>query len=382
MAYQLNEEQNMIQAMVRDLAREVILPTAAERDKTGEFPAENIRKMGELGLMGMNLPPEYNGAGVDTVSYSVALQEIAYACASTAVIMSVHNSVACGPIYLFGSDYLKETYLKPLATGEKIGSFALTEAGAGSDPASQKAKAVKDGDSYVINGTKMFITSGKNSALTVVTAYTDRATKHRGISAFVVEKGTPGFHVGKEEEKMGLRASDTVELIFEDCRVPAQNLLGNEGDGFVIAMASLDGGRIGIASQSVGLAQACLEAAISYAKERVQFGRPISQFQGLRWMIAEMATQVEAGRLLTFNAAAMKDRGEKFTQAASMAKLFASEMANRVAYQALQIHGGYGYIKDFPVERYYRDVRVFTIYEGTSEIQRKVIANHVFSRQW
>ncbi len=382
MAYQLNEEQNMIQAMVRDLAREVILPTAAERDKTGEFPAENIRKMGELGLMGMNLPPEYNGAGVDTVSYSVALQEIAYACASTAVIMSVHNSVACGPIYLFGSDYLKETYLKLLATGEKIGSFALTEAGAGSDPASQKAKAVKDGDSYVINGTKMFITSGKNSALTVVTAYTDRATKHRGISAFVVEKGTPGFHVGKEEEKMGLRASDTVELIFEDCRVPAQNLLGKEGDGFVIAMASLDGGRIGIASQSVGLAQACLEAAISYAKERVQFGRPISQFQGLRWMIADMATQVEAGRLLTFNAAAMKDRGEKFTQAASMAKLFASEMANRVAYQALQIHGGYGYIKEFPVERFYRDVRVFTIYEGTSEIQRKVIANHVFSQQW
>ncbi len=382
MAYQLNEEQNMIQAMVRDLAREVILPTAAERDKTGEFPAENIRKMGELGLMGMNLPPEYNGAGVDTVSYSVALQEIAYACASTAVIMSVHNSVACGPIYLFGSDYLKETYLKLLATGEKIGSFALTEAGAGSDPASQKAKAVKDGDSYVINGTKMFITSGKNSALTVVTAYTDRATKHRGISAFVVEKGTPGFHVGKEEEKMGLRASDTVELIFEDCRVPAQNLLGKEGDGFVIAMASLDGGRIGIASQSVGLAQACLEAAISYAKERVQFGRPISQFQGLRWMIADMATQVEAGRLLTFNAAAMKDRGEKFTQAASMAKLFASEMANRVAYQALQIHGGYGYIKEFPVERFYRDVRVFTIYEGTSEIQRKVIANHAFSRQW
>ena len=382
MAYQLNEEQNMIQAMVRDLAREVILPTAAERDKTGEFPAENIRKMGELGLMGMNLPPEYNGAGVDTVSYSVALQEIAYACASTAVIMSVHNSVACGPIYLFGSDYLKETYLKLLATGEKIGSFALTEAGAGSDPASQKAKAVKDGDSYVINGTKMFITSGKNSALTVVTAYTDRATKHRGISAFVVEKGTPGFHVGKEEEKMGLRASDTVELIFEDCRVPAQNLLGKEGDGFVIAMASLDGGRIGIASQSVGVAQACLEAAISYAKERVQFGRPISQFQGLRWMIADMATQVEAGRLLTFNAAAMKDRGEKFTQAASMAKLFASEMANRVAYQALQIHGGYGYIKEFPVERFYRDVRVFTIYEGTSEIQRKVIANHAFSRQW
>jgi alkylation response protein AidB-like acyl-CoA dehydrogenase len=240
---------------------------------------------------------------------------------------------------------------------------------------------VKDGDSYIINGTKMFITSGKNSDLTVVTAYTDRAEKHRGISAFVVEKGTSGFHVGKEEDKMGLRASDTVELVFEDCRVPEENRLGSEGDGFIIAMSSLDGGRIGIASQSVGLAQACLDAAISYAKQRIQFGRPISQFQGLRWMIADMATQIEAARLLTFNAAAMKDRDEHFSAAASMAKLYASEMANRIAYEALQIHGGYGYIKEFPVERYYRDARVFTIYEGTSEIQRKVIANRVIGQR-
>jgi len=380
MAYQLNEEQRMIRAMVRDFARESILPTAAERDRTGEFPAENLRKMGELGLMGMNVPPEYNGAGVDTVSYSLAMQEIAYACASTAVVMSVHNSVACGPIYLFGSDYLKEHYLKVLSTGEKIGSFALTEPGAGSDPVSQKTRAVRDGDSYVINGTKMFITTGKNSDLTVVTGYTDRDKKHRGISAFVVEKGTPGFFVGKEEKKMGLRASDTVELIFEDCRVPAENLLGHEGDGFRIAMASLDGGRIGIASQSVGVAQAALDAAVNYAKERVQFGKTISQFQGIRWMIADMATQIEAARLLTFNAAAMRDLGENFSSAASMAKVFASEMANRVAYNALQIHGGYGYIEEFPVERYYRDVRVFTIYEGTSEIQRRVIANHVIGK--
>ena len=380
MAYQLNEEQRMIRAMVREFAREVVLPTAAERDRTKEFPAENLKKMGELGLMGMNVPPEYNGAGVDSVSYSLALQEIGYACASTAVVMSVHNSVACGPVYLYGSKYQKETYLKPLAAGKMLGSFALTESSAGSDPASQKAKAVKDGDSYVINGTKLFITSGKNSDLTVVTAYTDREKKHGGISAFVVEKGTPGFHVGKEEDKMGLRASDTVELIFEDCRVPSENLLGQEGDGFVIAMASLDGGRIGIASQSVGLAQACLDAAVSYAKERVQFNKPISRFQGIRWMIADMATQIEAARLLTFNAAAMKDRGENFSGAASMAKVFASEMANKVAYQALQIHGGYGYMKEFPVERYYRDVRVFTIYEGTSEIQRKVIANHIIGR--
>ncbi len=381
MAYHLTEEQKMIQAMVRDFAREVVMPGAAERDRTREFPRGVLEQMGELGLMGMNVPVEFNGAGVDTVSYSLAMQEIAYACASTAVVMSVHNSVACGPIYLFGSDYLKETYLKPLATGEKIGSFALTEPGAGSDPRGQKTKAVRDGENYVINGTKLFITSGKNSDITVVTAYTDTGKKHRGISAFVVEKGTPGFMVGKEEDKMGLRASDTVELVFEDCRVPKENLLGDEGAGFMIAMASLDGGRIGIASQSVGLAQACLDAATRYARERVQFGRPISQFQGLRWMIADMATRIEAARLLTFNAATMRDRGEDFGTAASMAKLYASETANWAAYKALQIHGGYGYIKEFPVERYYRDARVFTIYEGTSEIQRKVIANAVIGRK-
>jgi alkylation response protein AidB-like acyl-CoA dehydrogenase len=380
MAYQLNEEQKMIQAMVRDFAREVIMPTASERDQTKAFPKEHLKEMGELGLMGMNVPPEYNGAGVDTVSYSLALQEIAYACASTAVIMSVHNSVACGPIFLFGSDYLKESYLKSLASGEKLGSFALTEPGAGSDPVGQKARAVKDGDSYIINATKMFITSGKNSDITVVTAYTEMEKRHKGMSAFVVDKGTPGFSVGKEEDKMGLRASDTVELVFEDCRVPAENLLGQEGDGFTIAMTSLDGGRIGIASQSLGIAQACLDAAVRYSKERIQFGRPISQFQGIRWTIADMATQIEAARLLTFNAAAMKDRGENFSAAASMAKLFASEMANKVAYQALQVHGGYGYIKEFPVERYYRDARVLTIYEGTSEIQRQVIAKHVIGR--
>ncbi len=381
MAYQLTEEQEMIRAMVRDFVREEIMPSAAERDRTCEFPKENLKKMGELGLMGMNVPPEYDGAGVDTVSYSVALQEVAYACASTAVVMSVHNSVACGPIYLFGSDYLKDTYLRSLASGRKIGAFALTEPGAGSDPSSQKTKAVKDADSYIINGTKTLITSGKNSDICVVTAYTEMDRKHRGISAFVVEKGTPGFFVGKVENKMGLRASDTTELVFEDCRVPQQNLLGRKGDGFIVAMTALDGGRIGIASQSVGLAQACLDAAVSYANERIQFNRPISQFQGIRWMIADMATQIEAARLLTFNAAAMRDRGEHFTAAASMAKVFASEMANRVAYQALQIHGGYGYIKEFPVERFYRDARVFTLYEGTSEIQRKVIANYIIGRR-
>jgi len=375
MGFELTEEQKMIRAMVRQFAREEILPSASERDRTGEFPRESLRKMGELGLLGMNVPPEYNGAGVDTVSYSLALQEVAYACASTAVIMSVHNSVACGPIYLFGSSHLKEAYLKPLAAGKMIGSFALTEPEAGSDPASQRTSAVRRGDDYIINGNKIFITTGKNSDITVVTAYTAKEKKHRGISAFVVEKGTPGFFVGKEENKMGLRASDTVELIFDDCRIPKENLLGREGDGFIIAMTSLDGGRIGIASQSVGLAQACLDASVGYAKERIQFGRPIAQFQAIRWMIADMATQIEAARLLTLNAAAKKDQGENVSASASMAKVFASEMANRAAYQALQIHGGYGYMKDFPVERYYRDARVFTLYEGTSEIQRKVISD-------
>ncbi len=376
MSYQLNEEQKMIQAMVKDLARESILPTAAERDKTKEFPADIIKQMGELGLMGMSVPPEYNGAGVDTISYSLALQEIGYACASTAIIMSVHNSVSCGPIYRFGSDFLKENYLKPLAAGTKLGCFAVTEPGAGSDPAGAKSTAKKDGNSYILNGTKAWITSGKNADVVVATAYTDKAKKHRGISTFVLEKGMPGFIIGPEEDKMGQRASDCTSLIFEDCRVPAENLLGEEGQGFIIAMTALDEGRIGVASLSVGLSQACLDAAVTYAKERVQFGSPLSKFQGIRWMIADMAVQIEASRLLTFNAASMKDRGERFTREASMAKLFSSETANRSAYQAIQIHGGYGYSKEYPVERYYRDARVLTIYEGTSEVQRIVIANN------
>ena len=377
MSYELNDEQKMIQAMVRDLARDLIIPTAAERDRTKEFPAHIIKKMGELGLMGMSIPPEYNGAGVDTVSYCLALQEIGYACASTAVIMSVHNSVSCGPIYRFGSDFLKENYLKVLATGEKLGCFALTEPDAGSDPASQKSTAKRDGSTYILNGSKAWITSGKNSDVVVATAYTDRNKRHRGISAFVLEKGMPGFTVGPEEDKMGQRASDSTSLIFEDCRVPVENLLGDEGEGFIISMTALDEGRIGIASMSVGIAQASLDAALSYARERKQFGSPIAKFQGIRWMIADMAVQIEAARLLTLNAAALKDKGERFTAEASMAKLFASETSNKVAYQALQIHGGYGYSKEYPIERYYRDARVTTIYEGTSEVQRIVIANNV-----
>ncbi|KPK15678.1 MAG: acyl-CoA dehydrogenase, partial [Nitrospira bacterium SG8_3] len=376
MPFELTDEQIMIQTMVRAFAREVLLPTATERDQTKEFPAENLRRMGELGLMGMMVPPEYNGAGADTLSYVLALQEVAYACASTAVVMSVHNSIVCETINRFGTEGQKQAYLKPLAAGEVIGAFALTEPHAGSDPVSQNTSAKRDGDYYIIHGTKRFITSGKNAGLTIITAKTDKTKRHKGISAFIVKKGTPGFSVGKTEEKMGLCASDTTDLVFENCPISAENLLGKEGDGFKIAMTALDGGRIGIAAQSVGLAQAALDAAVSYAKEREQFGQPISKFQGLRWMLADMATELEAARQLTFSAAAKKDRGERYTMQASIAKLFASEMVNHVTAKALQIHGGYGYIKEYPVERFYRDARVFTIYEGTSEIQRVVIANH------
>jgi len=371
----LTEEQRMIQSMARDFARHELMPSAAERDRTKEFPFENLKKMGELGFMGMTVPEEYGGAGVDTVSYALALSEIAYACASTAVIMSVQNSIICEAVHRFGSVDLKERYLSRIASGQLLGSFALTEAGAGSDPSNQKAAAFRDADHWVLNGTKQFITSGLNSGVAIVTAYTDKSRKHRGISAFVVDKGTPGFEVGKIEEKMGLRASDTAELIFRDCRVPATNLLGREGEAFIIAMACLDCGRIGIAAQSVGVAQAATDTAVQYAREREQFGQPISEFQGLRWMIADMAVEIEAGRLMCLHAAQLKDQGVRFTIEASMAKLFASEMVNRVVYKALQVHGGYGYIQDFPVERLYRDARVFTIYEGTSEIQRNIIAN-------
>ncbi len=382
MPFELTDEQIMIQTMVRDFAREVLLPTATERDQTKEFPAENLRRMGELGLMGMMVPPEYNGAGADTLSYVLALQEVAYACASTAVVMSVHNSIVCETINRFGTEEQKQAYLKPLAAGEVIGAFALTEPHAGSDPVSQTTSAKRDGDYYIIHGTKRFITSGKNAGLTIITAKTDKTKRHKGISAFIVKKGTPGFSVGKTEEKMGLCASDTTDLVFENCPISAENLLGKEGDGFKIAMTALDGGRIGIAAQSVGLAQAALDAAVSYAKQREQFGQPISKFQGLRWMLADMATELEAARQLTFSAAAKKDRGERYTMQASIAKLFASEMVNHVTAKALQIHGGYGYIKEYPVERFYRDARVFTIYEGTSEIQRVVIANHLLEDRY
>ena len=378
MSFKFTEEQKMIQGMVRDLAREEFAPRAMEIDATKEFPLENLQKLAELGLMGMMVPPEYDGSGADTVSYVLALSEVAYACASTAVVMSVHNSIVCESILKFGSEEQKKKYLKPLARGEFIGAFALTEPNAGSDPARQSMRAEFDGDSYILNGTKRFTTTGKNAGLIIVTAKTDPDKAHRGISAFLVEPDSPGFSIGRLEDKLGLRASDTADIIFEDCRIPAENILGNPGDGFMIAMTGLDGGRIGIAAQSLGVAQAAFDAAVGYAQEREQFGQKISKFQGLRWMIADMATEIEAARLMALSAAQMKDEGQNYTLNASMAKLFASEMVNRITAKALQIHGGYGFTKEYPVERYFRDARVFTIYEGTSEIQRVVISNQIF----
>ena len=380
MVFDLTEEQRMIQDTAREFARKEVLPKAAELDENSRFPEELIRQMAELGFMGIAIPEEYGGAGMDTVCYAIAMEEISRACASTGVIMSVNNSLACDPILTFGSEEVKREYLVPMASGKTLGCFGLTEPGAGSDAGSQKTTAVRDGDFYVVNGTKNFITNAPQADTCVLFTMTDKAKAHKGITAFVVDMKWKGVSLGKHEKKMGIRASATSSIIFEEVRVPSKNRLGNEGDGFKVAMNTLDGGRIGIASQSVGLAQACLDAAVAYAKERVQFGRPIAQFQAIRWMIADMATEIEAARLLTFNAAAMRDRGENFSAAASMAKVFASEMANQVAYRALQIHGGYGYIKDFAVERYYRDARVLTLYEGTSEIQRTVISNHLLGK--
>ncbi len=377
MLFKLTDEQLMIQNMVREFSRKVVGATAAERDKTKEFPAENFRQMGELGLMGMMIPEEYGGEAADTVSYVLALSEIAYSCASTSVVMSVQNSIVCESLLKFGTEEQKQKFLVPLASGEMIGAFGLTEPEAGSDPVSQQTTAVRDENGWILNGTKRFITSGKYSKVVLVTAKTDESKGHRGISCFIIPKGTPGLTVGRLEDKMGLRASDTTDLILENCRVPEDQMLGREGDGFKIAMSGLDSGRIGIAAQSYGVAMAAFDAAVRYAKSRKQFGVPIVKHQAIRFQIADMATQIEAARQLILSAASMKDRGEVYTKEASIAKLFASEMVNEITARAIQIHGGYGFTKDYDVERFYRDARVFTIYEGTSEIQRIVISNQV-----
>jgi alkylation response protein AidB-like acyl-CoA dehydrogenase len=377
MNFDLTEEQKMIRDMAREFARKEIEPVAAKNEREGHFPKNILKKMAELGLMGVNIPQEYGGAESGVVAYSLALMEIARACASTAVTMSVTNMVA-EIINQYGSEDLKKKYIPRITSGEYVaGAFALTEPHAGSDAGAIKTTAVKKGDKYILNGSKVFITSGAYAGCIIVYAVTDKSKGKKGISAFVVERGTEGLIIGKEEKKMGLKASNTVSLDFCDCAVPASNLLATEGKGFEIAMTALNGGRIGIASQAVGIADAALDAAIRYSLEREAFGKKISEFQAIQFKIADCATQLDAARLLTLRAAFLKEKKRSYTKEASMAKLFSTEVANRICAEAIQIHGGYGYIEDYNVERYYRDVRVTTIYEGTSEIQRIVIAREI-----
>ena len=375
MKFELTEEQNLIRDMVREFAEKEVAPSAAIRDEEERFDrALMFDRLGELGLTGIVFPEEYGGAGADYLSYAIAVEELSRVCASTGVTLSAHLSLCANPIYLFGSEEQKQQFLAPLARGEKMGAFGLTEPSAGSDAGGTKTTAVKDGDSWVLNGTKIFITNAGEAETYVVFARTDKeAQKHHGISAFIVDKGTPGFSFGKKEKKMGIRSSPTMELVFENCRIPLSQLLGEEGQGFKIAMKTLDGGRIGIASQALGIAQGALEAAVNYARERKQFDTPIAKFQGVMFQLADMATQIEAARLLVYSAAYKASAGLSYSQASAMAKLMASETAMRVTTQAVQIFGGYGYIRDFPVERMMRDAKITEIYEGTSEVQRLVI---------
>ncbi|HET7876157.1 MAG TPA: acyl-CoA dehydrogenase [Methylomirabilota bacterium] len=381
MDIELSEEQRMIQAVARDFAEKEVRPIAEAIDREARFPRETVRRMGELGLMGIAIPEQWSGSGSDTVAYAVALEEVARACASHAVIMSVNNSLYCDPVYKFGTDEQRQRFLAPFASGQKLGCFSLTEPEAGSDATNQTTLARRDGDAYVLDGRKIFVTNGREADVALAFAQTDRAKAHRGISAFLVEKGTAGFTVVKTEDKLGIRASDTAEFLFEGCRVPAANRLGHEGQGFKIAMATLDGGRIGIAAQALGIAQGAYEMAVAYARERKSFGVPIGQHQMVQWMLADMAVGLEAARMLIWRAAWLKDSGRPFGAEAAMAKLFASEIAMRVTTDAVQIHGGYGFIKEYQVERYFRDAKITQIYEGTSQIQKLVIARHLLGPQ-
>lgn len=377
MVFDLTEEQRMIQEMARNFAQKEVLPLAAELDEAGRYPAELVRQMAELGLMGVAVPEEYGGAGMDNICYAIAMEEIARACASTAVIMSVNNSLVCDPLLKFGTEEQKKKYLVPLASGKKLGCFGLTEPGAGSDAGSQKTTAVKNGGHYLVNGTKNFITNAPEADTCILFAMTDKEKKHKGITTFILDMKYEGVTVGKLEHKMGIKASPTASIIMEDVKIPAENRLGNEGDGFKIAMNTLDGGRIGIASQAIGIARASLEDALAYAKDRKQFGQAISEFQAIQWMLADMATEIDAARLLNYRAAWLKDRKARHSKESSMAKLYASEAAMRAGVKGIQIHGGYGYIKEYPAERHFRDAKITEIYEGTSEIQRLVIASAI-----
>lgn len=376
MNLRFTEEQEMMRKMVRDFAQTEIAPFV-EKMEQGEFPREILRKMGELGLMGIPIPEKYGGSEMDFTSYIIAIHELSRVSATVGVILSVHTSVGTNPILYFGTEEQKQKYIPKLASGEYLGAFCLTEPSAGSDAGSLKSRAVKDGDHYVINGSKVFITNAGEADVYIVFASTNPELGSKGVSAFIVEKDTPGLVFGKDEHKMGLHGSRTLQLTFEDMRVPSENLLGNEGEGFKIAMANLDAGRIGIASQALGIAEAAFEAAASYAKERVQFGKPIAAQQGVGFKLADMATSVEAAKLLIYRAADMRQRGIKCGLEASMAKLFASKTAVDVSTEAIQVFGGYGYTEDYPVERYFRDAKITEIYEGTSEIQRIVISKQL-----
>jgi len=371
---QLSETQLMIRDAARSFAREQLLPNAAEWDRTSTFPAAALAEMGKLGFMGMQVPEEWGGAGADHVAYALAVEEIAAGDGSCSTIMSVHNSVVCMPILKFGTAEQKEKWLKKLASGEMLGCFCLTEPQVGSEASAIKTRAKRDGNHWVLSGTKQFITSGGKADLAIVFAVTDPARGRKGISAFVVPTRTPGYKVARVEEKLGLHASETCQIVFDELRLTPDHMLGQEGEGYRIALANLEGGRIGIAAQAVGMARAAYEAALAYAKDRESFGKKIIEHQAVAFRLADMATQIEAARLLVLNAATLRDAGEPCLKEAAMAKLFASEMAERVCSDAIQIHGGYGYLKDFPVERIYRDVRVCQIYEGTSDIQRLVIS--------
>jgi butyryl-CoA dehydrogenase len=379
MIFEPTEEQNLIRDMVRQFAETEVAPSARLRDEEERFDrALMFDRLAELGLTGIVFPEEYGGGGADYISYAIAVEELSRVCASTGVTLSAHLSLGANPIYLFGSEEQKQQFLAPLARGEKMGAFGLTEPAAGTDAGGTKTTAFKDGSSWVLNGTKIFITNAGDAETYVVFARTDKnAQKHHGISAFIVEKGTPGFSFGKKEAKMGIRSSPTMELVFDNCRIPDGQLLGEEGQGFKIAMKTLDGGRIGIASQALGIAQGALEAAVNYAKERKQFDSPISKFQGVQFQLADMATQIEASRLLVYSAAYKASNGISYSQASAMAKLMASETAMRVTTQAVQILGGYGYTREFPVERMMRDAKITEIYEGTSEVQRMVIGSNL-----
>lgn len=374
MDFKLSKEHEMARTLFRDFAQNEVKPFAQEVDETEVFPRETVTKMQKYGFLGIDVPKQYGGQGCDSLAYVMAIEEISKVCATTGVILSAHTSLCCGPILKFGSEEQKQKYLVPLASGKKLGAFALTEPNAGTDAAGQQTKAVLDGDEWVLNGSKIFITNGKEADVYIVFAMTDKALGTKGISAFIVEKGTPGFTFGTKEKKMGIRGSSTYELVFTDCRIPKENLLGAQGKGFSIAMQTLDGGRIGIAAQALGIAAGALDCAVAYVKERKQFGRALAKFQNTQFKLADMATRVEAARLVVYKAAMAKDSQKKFSVEAAMAKLFAAETAMAVTTEAVQLLGGYGYIREYDVERMMRDAKITEIYEGTSEVQRMVIS--------